>query len=193
MASSGANTGVIEAIIALVGILISIAVSLFVSLRRTNLEIEKLRNDMKNAYASKLTDQRLSCYPDAYRILSQFTKRLRFEPIIVKEDLESLEVKLGNWDSSYALFCSSGTAYLLHNFMMHLHDLTLKTDEEVRQQFDVPEKRKKFRRRLSELELALKNDIGIYIVDFAELSKEFSSYEDLLSHIKVIKRKEADA
>jgi len=55
------------------------------------------------------------------------------------------------------------------------------TDLETRFASDI--ERRSLRHKLEQAELALKSDLGIYIVEFADIEKRFSRYQEIVDEV----------
>ena len=167
---------ILVALIALIGVLVSVAISLFSSMRLTNTELQKLRQEIQKTYSGKLLDKRLEVYPDLYYLLSDFAKKALFGTV-VKRDLEKLLDQTNKWNSRHSILFSGQTNKVSYHFRKTLTEL-------AQQGADSPEALHSFIDMLSEFELALKSDLGIYVVEFADTTKRFSSYTDLSEAVK---------
>jgi hypothetical protein len=172
------SSEILAALIALVGVVVSVIVSLFINVRQTNAELQKLRSEIQQTYADKLLDKRLEVYPDMYFILSDFMKNIE-DGIVTKTDVNELHQQTRDWNSRYSVFFSGDTGGISYRFRQMLSELIKMTDEEYRRKFEDPEALRELRHRVGEFELALKSDLGIYVVEFSDLTKRFKSYREI--------------
>jgi hypothetical protein len=177
---------ILTALIALTGVVVSVTVSLFVNIRQTNTELQKLRSEIQQTYASKLLEKRLEVYPDLYFLLSDFMKKIE-AGIASKSDIDELHHRTSDWNSRYAVFFSGHTGGISYRFRQMLLELTRMPDEEYRRKFESPEAVRELRHRVGEVELALKSDLGIYAVEFSDLAKRFRSYREINEEVKSAK------
>lgn len=177
------STEIVVAFIAFAGVLISVAVSLFTSMRLTNAELRKLRTEIQQTYADKLLEKRLDVYPSLYALLSDFAKKIQ-SSIISKSVLEELRNQIEEWDSKHAVLFSGRAGIICYRFRKALAELTQKPDEELQKDLASADFFRKLRHKVAELELALKGDLGIYIVEFSDLTKEFTSYQEVMDAVE---------
>jgi hypothetical protein len=175
-----------SAIIALVGIFISMLVSIYTSRRQTKTELEKLRFEIKQSYAGRLLEKRLDAYPGLYYLLSSFAKKLKPD-LLSRTDVETFHEQLNEWDSRNSLLFTAQTGLIHFNFRRLLTKLVNVTDEEFTRQLAFVEYCDDLRNKVGQLELALKNDLGIYVVEFDDLSKRFTSYEEIAKALDKVK------
>jgi hypothetical protein len=172
------STELIAALIAFVGVVVSVAVSLYTSMRHTGAELQRLRSEIQNIYATKLLDKRIEVYPNMYLLLSDFMKKIE-AGTFSQNDIDQLHRRVSEWNSRNAIFFSGGTGYVSYHFRQLLMELSTIRHEEYQARFETPEAVKELKRRVAEFELGLKSDLGIYAVEFSDLSKRFKSYRDL--------------
>jgi hypothetical protein len=152
----------------------------------TNAELRKLRNEVQQAYAGMLLGKRLEVYPALYHHLSRFIKILEFGSV-TKSDLQELRAQIEQWDNQYSLYFTGQTTDVFHEFRIMIAELSELSDEEVQAKISSNDEKIKLRRRVAEIELALKSDLGIYVVEFPDSSKErFHKYEDIEHAVKQI-------
>ncbi|MBE7467788.1 MAG: hypothetical protein HS114_01440 [Anaerolineales bacterium] len=169
---------VIAALIALAGVVISVATSLYISLRQTNTELEKLRSEIHKAYADKVIDKRLETYPQFSCMISDFIKKMELGTI-TKKDMVEFYHQTNEYDSKLSLLFSGKTGIVGYDLRQTLRKLATMADEEFQKNFDDPKAVKEIRRKIEEFELALKSDLGIYVVEFSDIGKRFKSYKDI--------------
>jgi hypothetical protein len=171
---------IVTALIALGGVLLSVIVSLITNSRQTANELAKLRSEIQQSYAGKLLEKRLEVYPHTYALLSEFAKKLETGTFTIK-DLESLYKDVNELNPKTSIFFSAHTGDVSFWFRKTLRDLLKLTIEELK----TPEKLGEIKKIVSRFELSLKSDLGIYVVEFSDPSKRFSSYSE--THQAVIK------
>ncbi len=169
---------VIAAFIALGGVVFSVIASAYISLRQTNTELQKLKSEIAQTYTDKLLEERLKFYPDGYYLLTSFAKKIWKESISI-EDLMEFDSQVNSWNSKYGILFSGNTNIVAYKFYRMMDELVDKTEDEVREMFMLNENKANLVRSISELELALKSDIGIYIADNKYGKEEFRSYQEL--------------
>lgn len=174
---------VVTALIALGGVVLSVVASAYLSLRQTNVEMRKLRSETVQAYADRLLDERLKVYPSLYSILSSFSKRVWKEPIS-REALSKLHEAINNWNSEHGILLSGRTNIVAYRFYKMTSGLVERTEDEIRELFLLNQEKANLVRKISELELALKSDIGIYIAENSYDDDDFRSYQQLADAVE---------
>lgn len=176
---------IIPSIIALFGVLISVVISL----KRTrllantemkksealvNTEIKQLRVDIQNLYTDKLLEKRLEVYPKLYSILSDFIKEIQFGNVTLST-INNLKNNIEKWDSENSFYLSGGATAKIYAFRRFvITELLLKNEEELKDK-DYLEV---MRNKAGDVEVALKNDVGIYKVEYSDIDKEVLSYKE---------------
>lgn len=168
--------------IALAGVLVSVATSLFTSIRMVGTELQKLRTEIQQTYAGNLLEKRLDIYPGLYALLSDFIKQIQFDTVS-RAALEKLRAQMEEWDSKHSIFFSGRTGVICYGFRLMLAQLLQETDEELQRKLVSDEFLRELRHRVQELELALKADLGIYVVEFSDPGKHFKSYQEVVEAI----------
>jgi hypothetical protein len=175
---------IIASAITLVGVAVGVVASWNNSSRIAKTETQKLRIEIQQTYAGKLLEKRLETYPSLYRYLSDFVKLIEFQTVS-KVSLQELRTNLETWDSQYSLFFSGYTTDRFHEFRVFVAEISQMPDEDVRKIFSETDGKTALKRRIAEVELALKADLGIYIVEFPEASKKsFRFYEEIEGLVK---------
>ena len=166
---------IVASLIALAGVLISVVVSLLVNTRQTNIEIQKLRTEILQNFNSKLFEKRLEVYPDLYNSLSDFITTIQYDSI-TNAALEKLLEEMHAW-RKYSILFSARTGLIGYELNSMLHEMTRKSDDELKVDFESPESRKALRRKIQRFELALKNELGIYSFESPTEIKEFVKFD----------------
>lgn len=172
------STEIVVAFIAFLGVAISILSSVFISRKQTVLELQKMRTEIRQTYAGKLLERRLDIYPEMYRILSDFTKKIESGEF-TKAALQQFKNEIDSWDSKHAILFSGPTNITAYRFRKELRRLTNLTDNEFNNGFESEDAISDFRHKIGNYELALKSDLGIYVVDSGDTSKRIESYKQL--------------
>lgn len=166
---------IVIALISLGGVALSVIISFLTSLRLTKTELEKLRSEIKRTYADRLLSKRLETYPSLYYLTSNFLKEIQYGSVN-SSLLEDLHVQLMEWDSKNAIFLSSYASRKLYSFRKRLvTELNQLTDENLKN----PDFLNALRDQLENLEIALRNDIGVYVVEFSDPDIRFSSFKEI--------------
>jgi hypothetical protein len=164
--------------IALAGVIISVIVSVLISSRQAKIELDKLRTEIQRAYTDKLLDKRLNTYPVLYKLLSDFAKIIEYG-VLSKATIEKLRKNMLNWDSENGILLSghSGTTYV--KFRKVLSELVKMNDKDFQKEYSSSEACWEMLRQANEVEFALKQDIGIYVVEFADIDRKFKTYQEV--------------
>ena len=175
----------IAAIISLVGVGLSVYFSVRASRRETEVELNKLKQENKLAYTPQILEKRLERYPQLYRIISTYQNLIRVEGISSK-NLKRLYEDMLEWEYENAILVSSRTKMVLLDLYKQIRRMI--RDKEKDPNMKV---RKEVIRCLSQLELKLKGDLGIFVVEFPEGDKDyFDSYLDLADAVKEARQKD---
>jgi len=169
---------VLSALIALSGIVISILTSTLVTARQTKVEIQKIRTELQLAYASKLVDKRLETYPILFKLISNFDKRIRFGNL-TKPETDRFFREMLEWDSSNALFMSGHTVKTYAKFRSFLRTITKLSKAEFIETFSTETAKRTIVEELRKVETTLKQDLGVYVVEFPQVDKDLTTYSDI--------------
>ncbi|MEZ4990418.1 MAG: hypothetical protein R2824_08400 [Saprospiraceae bacterium] len=173
------NTEVIVSLIALFGVALSVIVALISSRQVTKTELKKHLGEQKQSYAEKLLEKRLNTYPGLYQLTSDFLKLVEYErEKFTNHWLDDFKGQLIDWDSKYALFLSVNSGSKLYSFRRKLVTelLDKMPDDELREKIEDKPYRREIVAQVEQLEIALKNDIGIYVVEFSDFDKKSGDY-----------------
>jgi hypothetical protein len=165
-------------LIALAGVIISILVSAFVSARQSKLEIKKLRTELQMSYASKLVDKRMETYPVLFKLISEFEKVSKYGSL-QKPMADKLLREILQWDSSHSLFMGSYAIRKYTWFRKFIFSLTKMSKKEFEIYVSQDENKKVIVRQIRDLEFALKQDLGVFVVDFPDMDKNLSSNSEV--------------
>ncbi|MEM6346921.1 MAG: hypothetical protein AAF927_23740 [Bacteroidota bacterium] len=175
----------IAAVISLLGVGLSVFFSVRASRRETEIELNKLKQENKLAYTPQILEKRLERYPQLYRIISTYQNLIRVEGISSK-NLKRLYEDMLEWEYENAILVSSRTKMVLLDLYKQIRCMI--RDKEKDPNMKV---RKEVIRCLSQLELNLKGDLGIFVVEFPEGDKDyFDSYLDLADAVKEARQKD---
>jgi len=194
------NTALISALIALIGVITSVTLSFFSNKRLLKTEIEKLEVGIEQNYAKILVEKRLECYPSIYEPISNMSKKIRRmtienqgEKIFLKDIIEFQKI-YDDLNSKYGVVYSSVSSAKSKFLRVYLSDIIVKfkrTNLESEMPVDILTNLKK---HLGDLEFSLKQDIGIYIVEFKDPKRklQLQEYEDVTRYRETIKPKHSN-
>jgi hypothetical protein len=180
------STEIITTLIAFMGILISVSTSVLVNRQQNATEIKKLRTEIQQAYAHRLIEKRIEVYQVLYKLLSEFDKVIHFgiPTKLTKRVISDLFDNILKWDSENAIFMSGNTGRKLYEFRWRLSELKDMSNDQFLNYFNMPKKQKGLLELANQLEVALKVDIGVYIVEFDNENKIPHSYRDVPYNVK---------
>lgn len=161
------NTSII---IAVFGFLASLITAYYTAVKTIKTEKTKVNSTVSLTYTSKLLEKRFQIYPEIYFILSSYLKKLHTQQYTL-EDINEFQDKFNNIDSNYSLFFSSVSARKgdeLRRYLINILDPQKNTDR-------VPTEDEilKLTEIVAKVENALKEDLGIYIVEFDDPEKTY--------------------
>ncbi|NER80368.1 MAG: hypothetical protein F6K42_12465 [Leptolyngbya sp. SIO1D8] len=172
---------IIAASIALIGVIVSVLISFITSRKQASIEVEKLRSEIHQDFSLRLFDKRLEQYPDLYQYLSEFKKVIQYEEV-TQERIIGFFRKLQEWDSRNSILFGSDTGKLLYHFRKEVFSLTRRSNQEIQVYFNDSETKYSFIKKMAQLELSLKSELGIYTynspTDIRE-AKQFRSYQEV--------------
>lgn len=164
--------------VALIGVVLSVIASLFVSRWQTKTEILKLRSELEQIYAEDILKKRLEIYPGLYSALAGVVRLIEFNEFS-RSDLVELQSQMEDWVENNGLLMSGNTGLTFHLFRLKLRKLLKIENEEFREQAKNVAFLREVRNSIQEMELALKTDLGIYVVEFPEENQKFKSYREI--------------
>lgn len=179
---------IIAALIGFLGGLIASVVTYFSNRRSIRNEIEKLKASVEQEYANRLIEKRLEVYPIIYESLSNVTKRVRiaereiFQTKISLVEVQELLNQYNASNSKYGVYFSSISAGYSFKFRRFLIELLVKYENKIKDTYIDDEEAQSLRKYIEDLEFSLKNDMGVFLVEFQDARREISlkSYSDLL-------------
>ncbi|MBV6449761.1 MAG: hypothetical protein MHPDNHAH_00474 [Anaerolineales bacterium] len=177
-------TEITASAITLVGIMISVGVTLYVGSRQIGAELQKLRVEFQQVYATRLLDKRLETYPEIGYMISGFFKKAKkgdeFILNVPVKELIKLKKFIDKWDSRNYIFMSAYASTQLGEFRDHLSKILDECKEKSITSLKPSEYFLTAMKSGENLEFALKSDLGIYEVDFAHITKRIKAYEDIV-------------
>ena len=174
------STEIIVALIALAGVVISVVISVLTTEKVTRTDLQKLRTEIQQTYAGKLLEKRLEVYPDVYYLLSDFGKKIQYANVS-KEYLEEFRNRANELNSKYSIFYSGDTNELSYQFRTSLDELIILANKESQEEFW--DALRRLRHAAGHFELSLKSDLGIFVVEFSDPQKRFTTYTDLTEEV----------
>jgi hypothetical protein len=169
---------VVVALIGVCGVALSAAVSWAVSAYQVRASIQKIRLEMQRIYAERLLDARLERYESAYAAIEKTAKGVQRRTTTHLEFQKFCSL-IDDWHTSHGFVLSSGTNGRFYTQIRKLKRISESSEAAFRERLADHPKRRELVRDLWVLELALKNDLGVFEVEFFDPSKRFSSYAEV--------------
>lgn len=179
-----------SALIAVTGVLVSIAVSIWQARRTARDETRKVRAQHSGAYATRLLETRLLKYPELYSYVSGFIKHVEGGSLkhlagqpIAKADVEQLLNDLVAWDTSHAILLSDRgvrAIFALRQFLI----VRLRPQEDVHAALAERALQQEFLLLAAQLEIALKEDMGVYEVEGYEARDYPRTYAEVTHRLR---------
>ncbi len=178
---------IIISLIAMAGVLISAAMSWIVSRRQVNAEVERLRLEIQRSYATNLNNKRLEVYPALYSLMNDYTVSIQNQNMSL-EKLKTLSEKVSEWYTRNGLLLSGLTNGSVYTFLRTINRIAQKSEAAFTTRLAASEQRQQLIQDAWKVQVGLKNDIGIYKVEFSDLETNFSSYSEIDERLKEVKR-----
>ena len=176
---------VIASIITLIGVIVTVYISFRATRRQLGLELQKMKQENKLAYTNHLLEKRVDKYPLLYGIISSYQNQIRSEGINL-DNLKKLYEDLMNWDVENAIYTSSKMKFVLFDLFKVLRVVIYKKSQKTEISY-----RKDIIEKLSRLELAMKSDLGVFLVEFPGTERGyFDSYVELNQVVNKVREEE---
>lgn len=167
----------IAALIALTGVLVSTLVSLIISRRKIDLDVRLARLGIQSRYANLLCEKRLNHYPSLYQAIQDLTQAIQGR-VATFELLEGVHTTVRTWFSKHSILLGVRATDKAYTYERFLRRLVIKGEDAFNKRLDSPKQRRNLIRRSWAVCLALKNDLGVFEVEFAEPGMVLESYKD---------------
>jgi CRISPR/Cas system-associated endonuclease/helicase Cas3 len=145
--------------------LVSTGVSYLVARSTAGTELRKQELQLFRTYAEGLQKHRLDAYPEVYKLLSESLKQFH-RGAFTREKLHDLLATFQAWDSAHSLLLSRDAANVFFEAQWLFHDVLAKGTDPL-----TSEESQKIGERLEAMELALKDDIGVFAVEYEDRRK----------------------
>jgi hypothetical protein len=166
---------IVVSMIAFLGVIISVVASIVTNRRITSVEIKKIHQEMEQKYTARLLEKRLEVYPEFHHALSDFVKLIERRQFS-KQAVVDLRKKTDDWDSRNAVFLGARVGSIVYEFRMTLAQLEGEGEQEIEQM--------ELLKRVGEVELALKSELGVYAFDSPDSIKRFKSYPEMVRSLR---------
>lgn len=170
----------LSSIIALSGVVISALISSLIANRTAKLQITRIRYEIQHSKAEKLTEKRLEAYPSLYTLLNRLNFLIRDNNLNV-EEFEQINDLMNEWYLKNGIYLSSKCNTMFWVFLKKFRKLCRGGSESITDSLGVYEQRKKFVGTLESIELELKNEIGVYEIEYFDPNVRFTSYQELMA------------
>lgn len=186
------NVNLITALIAFSGVLLSVVASFFVSLRKSKIESQKIRDEYLHRYAGKIFESRLEAYPKLVEHLVIFFQKVNLSRIKKEQlyeikiaDIKNLFQIILDWDAHNSVLYSPELQGMVHKTYHNLYRLLNRPEEELQPLIKNDDSLKELRNELFALYLALKNDLGIYSFKSPSVITDFKQPDTVLEFSKL--------
>ena len=172
---------VVAAIIAFLGVVLSVVISRSISRKTIESEIRKINTTIELNYAQKLLEYRLEVYPKIYNLVNSMIQSIEKENISQKT-IEDFHNQFASLVSKYALYFGAETDNRSYDLRKKIKQVVLDNQPtEIDDSFW-----KEIKTDLQKMEISLKRDIGVYLVDFQDAERKLSldSYSHLAQKLK---------
>ncbi|NVJ61480.1 MAG: hypothetical protein HWE27_13875 [Gammaproteobacteria bacterium] len=167
-----------KVIVVLISTIVSGAIAWVISWSKVKSEIKKLRYDMNARTAQTIIGERLQAYADVYAVLQTYIKSIQrrgFEPAMARDSFSSID----EWQTKFGFLLSSETNTIFYTFLRKLKRITGASDQAIMDRVQDNDKRTEMVREAFALELALKNDLGIFSAEYFDPNLKIRSYQEL--------------
>lgn len=173
----------IAAAIALFGVVVSVTSSFFVAKFAAKNEREKIKQQLHNVYSERIVSERIKSYPKLYDLISSFLKTVYDGSFVEEGRVSQLSDAVGKWDGAHAIFMSSQTQHDMYLFRKALGSFCNSFDENKREYVTID--LEELWKCMTRLELSLKADVGVFVLDEYDRKTTFLDYGSLMDHMKV--------
>lgn len=168
------STVLTASLFTLIGVILTVTANFIIQQRQHDAAIRKARFDILGIYAQKLEHERLERYPALYSLLSSTIKQIDYPDAFAHPvDVRALEQALSAWDSSWGLLLTEESGGKAQSLREILRGFVRSLDKSATSDLN------QLRPSLVALEIALRVDLGVYAVEFAEIERNFRSYDSV--------------
>lgn len=149
------------------GVILTILVSSFFNWKRVNVELNQLKQQNQLTYATQLLEKRHEHYPRLYNVIIAYINGIRAKDI-KNENLIALHKKLTAWDQDYSILLSAKSQFSLFRLLK-----SIRTVVNSKNKTPTRTERKEIMESIRRMELALKSDLGVFMVEFSGAPEDF--------------------
>ena len=173
--------------VAVIGALFSIVSAIYISSRRIDAEFRYRRVELTKLYSENLLKERLRLYPGLWRMTSAYAKLLKAFPVYQdshaaadRNSLRAFNDAVTQWDNENGLILSSKSARACFRLRRAVRDVLAKEDagaQDTKAAAALSNREADMLyEQLTQLEIALRVDIGVFEVDEHEARKAAASF-----------------
>jgi hypothetical protein len=169
---------IIAALISLTGVILSVAASLLASHFQIGAKIKEIRYEINREYAKNLNMERLKQYPAVYKELEELAFSIQQRSLNRDGFVERIDA-IRRWYAEFGLLLGAVSNSRMYPFLRYMSSASRASNEAVHARIENHEKRKLLVQKCWSVQLALKNDIGVFGVEFHDPEKGFSTYREI--------------
>ena len=171
--------GDMATIITGLGVILTVIVSSYFNWKNINKELRQMKQENQLTYATQLLEKRHEFYPILYQIIISFINSIRARDI-QRDNLIDLYKSLTDWDQNHSIYLSAKSQFRFFQLLKTIRTV-------VNEGSDRPawSERSKILENIRSTELALKSDLGVFIVEFSGAPEGFfDDYTNLFEEAK---------
>lgn len=186
------DSTLITSSIAFCGVIASAFISLGIANRTAKLQIAKIRYEVQHSRAEKLAEKRLETYSSLYSLLNEMNFLIQERNSEI-ERFERINTAMLEWYLHNGILLSSKSNSLLWQFIKRYRKLCQGGKNAIAGSLGTGEQRRAFIKKLDSIELELKNEIGIFEIEYFDPNARFTSYSELMSFYREKNAEEANS
>ncbi len=169
------DTKIVSAIIALIGVVLSVIISYLSTKKSLENETKKRELEFEQDFSNRILEKRLEKYPEINFELSHFIKELYGRKMTI-EKFKNFKERIDKLNSENSILFSNRTTKIFFDFRIKtLYPIfeqveKLKKDEELNDLLS-GDARRNLRLAIGDLEVRLKDEIGINLIEYREIKK----------------------
>ena len=173
------KTEIITSIIAVSGVVLSIILTFYSTKRQLKAEIKKVHTAIEQDYLRIILAKRVEIYPKIYFELHEFM-RLIFDNPPTVDELKKFDETLSELNSKYAVFLGVRTADIYYKLRRYIYSIILKMEDKGQSKVESQDRMNALRKNIQKLEIGLKKDLGIFLVEFQDGERKLKINEEWL-------------
>ncbi len=177
------DTKVIAAIISFIGVIVSGLLSWYLSKVRFQGEITRINFDIQHSNAQKLQEKRIEIYPNANQLINDLITSIQTEEINF-DKFKEIYNSLLKWYEINSVFMGARSNGIAYKFLRYYRRIIKSQNKGFEKRLRSPDKRKYIINYAWSLQLALKNDLGVFQVEFFDPEMKFNTYDSLSKYLQ---------